>query len=174
MLLGLVVALLSSSQDSQFKYNRWDAWNSFEEGSRVKVHLKLKNLQTVTERYLKKKEEKIIRIIAEVTSTVREREYKAKPREEQIYKPRENADKPVKCGMCNDHRSSDIKESKEKLKVAGKSLTCIKQQVTMYDCKGNVAEGGRITTWYSKKVPGWIVRVVSERLEINVTEFETP
>lgn len=133
-----------------FKYDMWEAWNSFKEGSSVTMETEAMGTKTVMTTTIDKKEAE--RIATKMTMEVAGQKIE-NPGE--VKKPG-TATGSAKCPKCSKDHKSDSKESKESVEVGGKKLDCVVLDTTAYDCDGK--EVGKSKMWCSKEVPGWTVK----------------
>ena len=176
-LLSLIVAFTAAAaQDEAFKFDAWDAWNAFGEGASVTFEMKMKNINMTSTKSIKKKEGKVITLSTESTMLLNGKEYKNPAKEDLVKKP----DKPTDpnemkaCTKCSEkHKKPEIKSSKEKLTINGIELDCVKNEIKAFDCEGNPYESlGTVSMWYSKDVPGWIVKMKTKTMDMTLTQFE--
>lgn len=134
-----------------FKYDMWEAWNSFKEGSSVTMETEAMGNKTVMTTTIEKKEAE--RIGTKMTMEVAGQKIE-NPSE--VKKPG-TATGSAECPQCKKAHKSDSKESKDSVEVGGKKLDCVVMDMTASDCEGK--EAMKSKTWYCKEVPGWIVKM---------------
>ncbi len=167
---ALLILLLHGgvARAAEFKYDMWEAWNSFEKGSSVSLELKsngrtmMKNTTTI----VGKGDEAIT-----VEDAIERSGGGKDVLQRKIAKPPASVT-PPECAMCKKpHKAPESKESEEKLKVADRELECHVVETTCYGCDAQVMSTTRI--WYSDEVPGWIVQMVSKGTGFETTQVCT-
>ena len=158
LIATLALALTAdAAQDPVFVEDEWEAWNSSAVGSSVTFEIELAGRDVKTKRTvtLKSKGADSLVLVSQ--------EEGGEPEEETVEKPTEKPKPPdsnPKCTLCGKHAGAETRQTKEKLKIAGKEYECVRVDQKTIDCKGNTPF--RESTWFSKEVPGWKVRVDTE------------
>jgi hypothetical protein len=140
-----------------FSYDAWAAWSSFGVGARVEHEAESVSGRTVVVRTIEKKTEELvtIRVVRKVRVEDKDEE---KTELEQVLKPKPGDKPPVeKCLTCGKAHPTDVKESKQKVRVDKLEIDCALLESTVLDCAGKKI--GKLRRWYSKEVPGWMVKM---------------
>jgi hypothetical protein len=70
------------------------------------------------------------------------------------------------------HKPPEVETSRETTEAAGRKFACWKVETVPYECNGRPAESRKVTVWYSREVPGWIVKWKSPIARMVVSSFE--
>lgn len=133
------------SGEAAFEYDAWESWNSFDKGAWVEC-------ETV---FGKNDPSKYARKITEKTDT------------EIKHGTNILASKPEKkrsCRKCEkEYELSVERQGTETVKVGDKELECYKAAVTnKCDCGEKTS-----TNWFNKEVPGWMVKMKNDQMEMT-------
>jgi hypothetical protein len=154
--------LLLALQD--FAFDPWESWNAFKAGASVEYEIEDVAGKKTLSKTIELKEDASIRL-----KTLLQRKVRGVPMQEpgteEIAK---KAAAPPECPQCRKAHTPQVKQSKEKVKTAAGEIDCVLVQTTPIDCKGQ-ATGTASKAWYSRSVPGWLVRSESGTGDAKVT-----
>ncbi len=150
--------------EAGFRYDPWEAWNSFGVGSAVTTQPGHKGYKTIMT--LKEKRENEIVVSQYSIMKTGDEELKFAVKEEILKKESgEKKEIVTDCRWCGkptvDHKKPKVEEGA--LKIGEREVRT--KTITEYDCKG--AETGKRV--YSTEVPGWLV----QDRGVTVISFET-
>lgn len=149
----MTLALLLAIQDDTFQYSEWEAWNAFEAGSSVTMEIEAGGMKVKMTSTIKSKSDTEITLEGETEMNG----MKVPTGERKVVKPSTPPSKAdPTCPKCKKEHFAKPTITKEKVKVGDRELETTVMEIVATSCEGN--ELGRSKTWYSKDVPGWIVR----------------
>lgn len=174
-LLGIAAWALSARSGQDFKFDPWEAWNSFKEGSSVEFEMETAGRKMVMVKTIDKKEdEKIsLKVVTkmDIGGTLTET-----PSDETVSKPtKDSSAGDGKCPMCGtaykDHKETGKWEKDVVLKVGDKELKC--QVWTAGDkmCNGSDNSAKGMKMWYCKDVPGHLAKMEMPQYKMTVVKF---
>ncbi len=169
-MIGLAMALACAMQDPKpepFSYDAWAAWSSFGVGARIEHEAESVSGRTVVVRTIEKKTEELvtIRVVRKVRVEDKDEE---KTELETVSKPKPGDLPPAeKCMTCNKAHPKDVKESRQKVRVDKQEIDCVLLESTVLDCAGKKI--GKLRRWYSKDVPGWMVKLETTVDDLRAT-----
>lgn len=73
------------------------------------------------------------------------------------------------CCRCDKHKPAEEKWSREDLKIGDQTVSCHVAETTLYDCDGRQSTTTKM--WYSKDVPGWLVKFKASGMTMTATGF---
>lgn len=158
-----MIALLLLAQE--YAFDPWEAWNAFKEGSSVEYEVVMSETTIVQSKTIAKKEEKVITLKTVVRAAGSE-----VPGEEPVRKPEGATTECPLCGEPVKNHADPGKWSDDKVKVGDRELACRRWQSPEKMCNGN--EMPKTTIWYSKEVPGHIVKLETSGYALKVTRFD--
>ncbi|GEM_PF-5544709 len=175
MVLTLVCSLFlqdsPKTDDDAIVFVPWDAWVRFEKGSWVRYRVESPSATITGRTVLQAKNEELILLQSVQKVKVGDGEFETEPTPIELKPP---SSRPEPCATCKNLHRSNPKRGTEQLEVAGRKLRCVIVTDVVYDCQGK--EIGRAQAWYSRDVPGWIVRMETTSPSGKVThvclEFE--
>lgn len=156
MTIAILVAA-TPGQDTRVGYDRWSSWSAFGEGSSVTFESELmgRKYHRVLTMTKKTVDQITMRLREESPSDdARERDFSIGAKE--TFEKKEVYDEL--CKTCGKHKRGEIKEGKEKLKIGNAEYECTWIELTQLDCDGTKPTVNK--AWYSKEVPGWVVKSV--------------
>lgn len=155
---------------TKYKFDQWEAWNAFKEGSMVEYELessgtKMRERQTIdrkTDDEITLKIELILNgdkdSITSVTQSV---------------KKTANIIIKGNCPLCGkpfkDHKDESY-WSEEIVKVGDKNLNCQVYESAAKNCRGD--DNPKIKAWYNTDVPGHLVKLESLQSKITLIKFD--
>lgn len=149
----LMLALLFAAQDD-FAYSEWQSWDGFEVGSSVTLESETGGMKVRMTNAIKARTETEITL-----ETTVEMSGRSMPGgERKIHKPSGPEKKPdPTCPRCKKEHFGKPTVTKEKVKIGDREVETTVIEIVATSCEGK--EQGRSKTWYSKDVPGWIVKM---------------
>lgn len=164
-----VLALAASVQE--FKYEPWESWNAYREGSSVEFEFEASGMKFTQAKEIKSKAEKRI-VLKTVTKLDIGGNLQETAGEENIDRP-EGAGAEGNCPLCGkpskEHKDQG-KWSEEKVKVGDKELACRKWESPAKYCNGN--DMPRTMIWYSTEVPGHLVKMEMPSMKMTLLKFD--
>lgn len=168
-MLGMILLLLLLAQEAPFRYSSWDSWSSFGEGSWARYSIRTRGTQFSARTLLQSKEGDALVLKLNNRTSPMDGERETPATTTRVRKSDANA-----CPQCRKEHKSEPKEEKETVETADRKFACIVVSDGIYDCTGRSI--GQIKTWFSKEVPGWIVKMESTKDGVKVRllliEFE--
>ncbi|MBI2901231.1 MAG: type II secretion system protein GspG [Planctomycetes bacterium] len=162
-----------AKKKDEFTFDAWEAWNSFAPGSMVEIEIDTGTVKMLQSKTLDRKEAATIRLKTMIRIRLGDTTSES-PGQEDVAKPGPH-DWPPKgdCPLCGkptkDHKD-ESKWSKETLKVAGRDIECRVWEPAPKNCRGD--DNPKMKFWYSREVPGWIVKGDSAGFRMVVVRFE--
>ncbi len=143
-----------------FRYDPWEAWNSFDAGSFVEYKQDGPSGKATIRRSIDRKTEDVVTIKVTQFMKVGEKDSESTTHD-QVKKPLEGAPPPADrpCITCKKLHPKNITQDTTKLKIADQELECTRLESTVMDCQGKKI--GTLSRYYSKDVPGWLVKMES-------------
>lgn len=158
MAAALLALALLLAQEPSFAYERWGAWHSFGEGSSVTVESTVAGRPVKTTITLAKRggKEITLRTVDDLGAN------RSRP-ESTFEKAYSRKEIPryvdAVCPRCRKHKLGEAIQSRVKLKIGGRELDCVLEQIRWLNC-GGVSSTTR--EWYCTQIPGWIARSETE------------
>lgn len=140
---------------ARLTYDYFESWNAFREGSSVTMSYEYGGQILLIRNSLEAKTADRLTLKTEVEVNGA----KGGGSTFDITRPEKTAaGKAVVCGQCNqEHKKPEVKQSRESLKICGRTLSCQRQDFVYYGCDGS--EQGRYSLWYTREIPGWIAQM---------------
>lgn len=155
--LALVSILLSSTESraqetETFRFDEWEAWNSFAVGSWVEFATVSDTSVTRSTWTIRSKSEDSIWVVESWVENGKKRTL-----DRTIERVRDGSREHALCGKPEkDHRPMEFKATgKKTVKIGKQEYECFLGEETYYDCDGKVSSVYERT--YHKSVPGWRV-----------------
>lgn len=149
-----------------FKYDMWEAWNSFDKGAWVEQETASKfgdmpESKSSMKSTITTKGDKEIKGDRSMSGMdMKDQLLATKPQGGGGGATSDTCQMPG-CGKkLADHKKPETKNSTEEVEVAGKKLKCDVIESTNYDCKGEKSSSSK--SWFSKDIPGWTAKSESE------------
>jgi hypothetical protein len=162
----ILVAAAPQSKASKPDWTGWNTWSAFPEGAWVTMEKdnrgEFKTTFTLT---LTKKTPDLLAVKEDVEKKKDDKNADDQPPLVLPVPGFENGEwhyarnpKPIVCPTCGaSHKDSIVTEQKkDKLTIAGKEVLCQVMDVVTFECKG--AKDSTSRWWWSKEVPGWLVK----------------
>ena len=132
---------------------------------------------TITKTLDKKEEEKIL--VKTLTKMTFGDNVTETPGEEPINKPKKGDPSygDGECPLCKkpakEHKDGGTWEKDVALKIGEEEVKCVLYTVGDKLCTGEDNPGKGTKTWYSKDVPGWLVKMEQPQMKMTATKFES-
>ncbi len=163
--------LFSKPKREEFSFDRWEAWSSFGLGSWVELEIDTAGIKMRQRKILERVQAGLI--VLRGTNRLRLGDTETEsPFEEEVKKSQAVWTPKGDCRRCGKPLGGHPDESTwttERVKVRDREIECRVWESARKNCQGTNIP--RMKVWYSREVPGWIVRTESSGLSIAVTGF---
>jgi hypothetical protein len=154
----------------KFVYSAWESWDAFGHGSSVEFEMETAGMKLRQTKKLDRRTEGQITLATEVILSMGGNEMKT-PGEEPVKKDAAGAE--GKCPLCGQpvKGHDDLGTwGAEMLKIDGQDLACTTYETPAMNCAGQATP--QVRMWYSRDVPGHIVKMTTAQLTMTAVKFE--
>lgn len=170
--VGEAQDLPPAPRKQDFVFDPWEAWNSFAVGAAVEYEVEASGQRMNQVKTLAKKDAEALKLECVMkfqtgSSTTESRFEEAVRKSETSWPPK------GECGLCKkpfaDHKD-ESRWTREKLKVGDRELECLVLEPAAKNCIGQ--DNPRMKFWYSREIPGWIVRSETGNFRMSAVRYE--